>query len=124
MSKYTGPIYKKSRRLGFSILETGQELVKKPYAPGQHGKNTKKLSNYGTQLREKQKVRFMYGLSEKQLRKTFEEARKMKGVLGEDFLKLLESRLDNIVYRLGFATTRKPQDNLLTMDILRLMVKS
>lgn len=107
MSKYTGPIYKKSRRLGFSILETGQELVKKPYAPGQHGKNTKKLSNYGTQLREKQKVRFMYGLSEKQLRKTFEEARKMKGVLGEDFLKLLESRLDNIVYRLGFATTRK-----------------
>ena len=107
MAKYTGPIYKKSRRLGFSILETGQELVKKPYAPGQHGKNTKKLSNYGTQLREKQKVRFMYGLSEKQLRKTFEEARKMKGVLGEDFLKLLESRLDNIVYRLGFATTRK-----------------
>jgi small subunit ribosomal protein S4 len=108
MSKYTGPIYKKSRRLGFSVLETGQELAKKPYAPGQHGnKRGKKLSNYGVQLKEKQKLRFMYGMSEKQFKKTFEEARKLKGVLGEDFLKLLESRLDNIVYRLGFATTRR-----------------
>ena len=108
MSKYTGPAYKKSRRLGFSTLETGKELAKKPYAPGQHGNSRgKKLSNYGVQLQEKQKVRFMYGLNEKQFRKTFDAARKLKGVLGEDFLKLLESRLDNVVYRLGFATTRK-----------------
>lgn len=108
MSRYTGPIYKKSRRLGFSVLETGKELAKKPYAPGQHGqKRARKLSNYGQQLQEKQKVRFMYGLNEKQFKKTFEQAKKLKGVLGEDFLKLLESRLDNIVYRIGFANTRQ-----------------
>ena len=108
MSKYTGPQYRKSRRLGFSILETGKELAKKPFIPGAHGqKRTKKLSNYGVQLQEKQKVRFMYGLSERQFRKTFEEAKKLKNVHGEDFLKLLESRLDNLVYRIGFATTRK-----------------
>ena len=104
---YTGPIYRKSRRLGFSVLETGKELAKRPFAPGQHGsKRGKKLSNYGVQLQEKQKVRFMYGVSERQFRKTFEEAGKLKGVHGEDFLKLLESRLDNIVYRIGFASTR------------------
>lgn len=108
MSKYTGPIYRKSRRLGFSVLETGEELAKKPYIPGQHGnKRAKKLSNYGVQLQEKQKVRFMYGMNEKQFRKLFDKAGKMKGVHGEDFLKLLESRLDNLVYRIGFATTRK-----------------
>ena len=108
MARYTGPIYRKSRRLGFSVLETGKELTKKPFAPGQHGqKRGKKLSNYGEQLHEKQKVRFMYGLNEKQFKKTFEKAKKLKGVLGEDFLKLLESRLDNIVYRIGFANTRK-----------------
>ncbi|MDD3187586.1 MAG: 30S ribosomal protein S4 [Bacilli bacterium] len=107
MAKYTGPIYKKSRRFGFSTLETGKELAKKPYAPGQHGnRRGKKLSNYGIQLQEKQKVRFMYGINEKQFRKTFEEARKLKNVLGEDFLKLLESRIDNVVYRIGFARTR------------------
>lgn len=108
MSRYTGSTYRKSRRLGFSVLENGKELAKRPYAPGQHGQGRqKKLSNYGQQLQEKQKVRFMYGVSEKQFHKTFEEARKIKGVLGEDFLKLLESRLDNLVYRLGFSTTRK-----------------
>ena len=108
MARYTGPMYKKSRRLGFSVLENGKELVKKPYAPGDHGQDRrKKLSNYGIQLQEKQKVRFMYGLSEKQLHKLFEKALKMKGVNGENLLKLLESRLDNIVYRIGFATTRK-----------------
>ncbi|MDD2181332.1 MAG: 30S ribosomal protein S4 [Bacilli bacterium] len=108
MARYTGPIYRKSRRLGFSVLETGKELTRKPFAPGQHGqKRGKKLSNYGEQLHEKQKVRFMYGLNEKQFKKTFEKAKKLKGVLGEDFLKLLESRLDNIVYRIGFANTRK-----------------
>ena len=108
MSRYTGSTYRKSRRLGFSVLENGKELAKKPYAPGQHGNDRrKKLSDYGTQLQEKQKVRFMYGLNEKQFKKTFTEAGKLKGVHGEDFLKLLESRLDNLVYRIGFATTRK-----------------
>lgn len=108
MARYTGPMYRKSRRLGFSVLETGKELAKKPTVPGQHGTSRgKKLSNYGAQLQEKQKVRFMYGLTEKQFRKTFEEAGKLKGVHGEDFLKLLESRLDNLVYRIGFSTTRK-----------------
>jgi small subunit ribosomal protein S4 len=108
MSRYTGSQYRKSRRLGFSILETGKELLKRPFAPGQHGqKRSKKLSNYGIQLQEKQKVRFMYGLTERQFKKTFVEAGKLKGVHGEDFLKFLESRLDNLVYRLGFSSTRK-----------------
>ena len=108
MSRYTDSSFRKSRRVGFSTLETGKELAKKPYAPGIHGnKNQKKLSDYGVQLQEKQKVRFMYGLSEKQFKKTFEKAGKLKGVHGEDLLKLLESRLDNLVYRIGFATTRR-----------------
>ena len=108
MSRYTGSTYRKARRVGFSILENGKELAKKPYGPGQHGNDRrKKLSDYGTQLQEKQKVRFMYGVSEKQFRKIFNEAGKMKGVHGEDFLKLLESRLDNLVYRMGFASTRR-----------------
>ena len=108
MSRYTGSTYRKARRVGFSILENGKELAKKPYGPGQHGNDRKKkLSDYGTQLQEKQKVRFMYGVNEKQFRKIFNEAGKMKGVHGEDFLKLLESRLDNLVYRMGFASTRR-----------------
>lgn len=108
MARYTGPNYRKSRRLGFSILETGKELTKKPSIPGEHGgARQKKLSNYGVQLQEKQKVRFMYGLTEKQFKKTFVEAGKMAGVHGENLLKLLESRLDNLVYRIGFASTRK-----------------
>jgi small subunit ribosomal protein S4 len=108
MARYTKSSYRVSRRLGFSTLETGEELARKPYAPGAHGnKKAKKLSNYGTQLQEKQKVRFMYGLNEKQFRKTFEDAGKMKGVHGENLFKLLESRLDNLVYRIGFATTRR-----------------
>lgn len=106
MSRYTGPTWKISRRLGYSISETGKELQRRPYAPGQHGKRRVKLSDYGTQLREKQKVRFTYGLSEKQFLKTFVEAGRIAGVHGENFIKLLESRLDNVVYRLGFATTR------------------
>lgn len=107
MARYTGSIYRKSRRLGFSVLENGKELTRKPFAPGQHGSSRKKLSDYGIQLQEKQKVRFMYGLNEKQFRKIFDEAGKMKGVHGENFLRLLESRLDNLVYRIGFATTRR-----------------
>ncbi len=107
MSRYIGPTYKKSRRYNFSILETGKELRKKPTAPGIHGTSRKKLSDYGVQLQEKQKVKFMYGLSEKQFRKTFEEAGKMKGIHGYNLLVLLESRLDNICYRMGLAKTRK-----------------
>lgn len=108
MSRYTGASYRKSRRLGFSILENGKELAKRPYAPGQHGnERRRKLSDYGTQLQEKQKVRFMYGINEKQFRKIFDDAGKLKGVHGENLLRLLESRLDNLVYRLGFASTRK-----------------
>ena len=108
MARYTKSSYRISRRLGFSTLETGEELARKPYAPGAHGsKKAKKLSNYGVQLQEKQKVRFMYGLNEKQFKKTFEDAGKMKGVHGENLFKLLESRLDNLVYRIGFATTRR-----------------
>ena len=108
MSRYTGPSYKKARRVGFSISETGKELARRPYGPGQHGNERKgKLSDYGTQLKEKQKVRFMYGVNERQFRKTFEEAAKMKGIQGTNFLRLLESRLDNLVYRIGFASTRR-----------------
>ncbi len=108
MSRYTGSTYRKARRLGFSILENGKELAKRPYAPGQHGnERRRKLSDYGTQLQEKQKVRFMYGINEKQFRKIFDDAGKLKGVHGENLLRLLESRLDNLVYRLGFASTRK-----------------
>lgn len=108
MSRYTGPSYKQARRVGFSISETGKELAKKPYGPGQHGNARKgKLSNYGVQLKEKQKVRFMYGLNERQFKKTFNEAAKMQGIHGENFLRLLESRLDNLVYRMGFANTRR-----------------
>lgn len=108
MSRFTGSNYKVSRRLGFSTLETGKELAKKPYIPGQHGgKRGKKLSDYGIQLQEKQKVRFMYGLNEKQFEKVFEKAGKMKGVHGENLLVLLESRLDNLTYRLGLANSRK-----------------
>ena len=108
MARYTGPSYKQARRVGFSITETGREIARRPYGPGQHGSDRKgKLSDYGTQLKEKQKVRFMYGMNERQFRKTFEEACKMKGTNGTNFLKLLESRLDNLVYRIGFATTRR-----------------
>ena len=108
MARYTGPIYKKSRRLGFSVLENGKELAKRPYAPGIHGTSRKKKSSeYGIQLEEKQKVRFMYGLTEKQFARTFKRASKMSGITGENLLKLLESRLDNIVYRMGLANTRK-----------------
>ncbi len=108
MARYTGPAFKKSRRLGFSTLENGKDIAKRPYAPGQHGTDRrKKLSEYGIQLQEKQKVRFMYGLNEKQFHKLFEKAQKMHGIAGENFLILLESRLDNLVYRMGLANTRR-----------------
>lgn len=108
MARYTGPSYKQARRVGFSISETGKELARRPYGPGQHGADRKgKSSDYGTQLKEKQKVRFMYGVNERQFHKTFLEAEKMQGIHGVNFLRLLESRLDNLVYRIGFASTRR-----------------
>ena len=106
MSRFTGSSWKISRRLNFSISETEKELVKRQTAPGQHGAKRAKQKEYGLQLAEKQKVRFTYGVSEKQFVKTFNEAAKLEGMTGVNFLKLLESRLDNLVYRLGFASTR------------------
>ena len=115
MARYTGPVCRQCRREGLKLYLKGDKcytdkcaINRRNYAPGQHGQDSrKKLSNYGIQLQEKQKLRFMYGVSEKQFKRTFEKAKKMHGVLGEDFLKLLESLLDNAAYRLGFASTRK-----------------
>ena len=108
MARYTGPNNKQARRVSFSILENGKDIAKRPYGPGQHGKDKKrKPSNYSIQLNEKQKVRFMYGISEKQFKKLVNDSAKIKGVHGENLLILLESRLDNLVYRAGFATTRR-----------------
>ena len=111
MARYTGPNNKQARRVGFSILETGAEFTKgkkREYGPGQHGASRKrKPSNYSVHLKEKQKARFMYQISEKQFKKLVNESGRMKGVHGENLLFLLESRLDNIVYRAGFATTRR-----------------
>ena len=109
MSRYTGPSWKVSRRLGYSTLETGRELAKRPYGPGQHGNNRrKKVSEYGKQLNEKQKLRETNGVAEKQFRRLFVIAKANKEVVtGLAFMRLLETRLDNLVYRLGFARTRR-----------------
>jgi len=99
--------WKKSRRLGFSTLETGDELKKRPYGPGQHGQDRKrKPSEYGIQLLEKQKLRELYGVSERQFRRLFLIAKKEPTVTGLAFFRILESRLDNLVYRMGFSRTR------------------
>ncbi len=106
--RYTGSNWKLSRRLGFSTLETGKELAKRPYGPGQHGNaRKKKQSEYGKQLTEKQKLRQMYGVNERQFRRLFMIALKSDEVTGFAFMKLLESRLDNLVFRMGFARTRR-----------------
>ena len=106
MARYTGPKFKLSLRLGISLSGTGKDL-KRPFPPGQHGANQRrKISNYGMQLLEKQKLRHMYGLGEKQFRTLFNKAQKLPGIAGENFMILLESRLDNLVYRLGFANSR------------------
>ena len=108
MARYTGSSWKLSRRLGISLSGTGKELEKRPYAPGQHGPNQRrKLSEYGLQLQEKQKLRHMYGCKERQFHNLFVKAGKMGGIHGENFMILLESRLDNLVYRLGLARTRR-----------------
>lgn len=108
MSRYTGPSWKLSRRVGLSLSGTGKELAKRPFVPGQHGPTQrKKMSEYGLQLNEKQKLRHMFGVSEKQFKNTFVKSGKMSGKHGENFMALLESRLDNVVYRLGLARTRR-----------------
>lgn len=106
MSRFTGSTWKVSRRLGYSISETGKELSKRKYAPGQHGQKRSKQSEYAIQQQEKQRIRFTFGVSEKQFRKIFDKAASIPGKTGVNFLKLLECRLDNLVYRMGFAATR------------------
>lgn len=107
MSRYTGPKHKLSRRVGISLSGTGKEM-KRPYPPGQHGPGQrKKVSEYGLQLNEKQKLRHMYGLNEKPFANLFVKATKMHGISGENFMILLESRLDNLAYRMGLSHTRQ-----------------
>lgn len=109
MARYTGPKTKISRRFGELITGNGKWLTKNSNPPGMHGANKKRksLSEYGIQLKEKQKAKYTYGLLEKQFRKTFEEAARKKGVTGENLIKLLEARLDNTVYRMGIAPSRQ-----------------
>ena len=114
MARIKGPVWKRSRRLGFSILETGEELQKRNYPPGQHGQGRKKVTEYGMQLREKQKVRRFYGISESQMLKYFNAADKMPGISGENLLKILELRLDNVVYRMGLGSSRAEARQLVT----------
>ena len=121
MARYTGPAWKVSRRLKFSTLENGKEFAigkngkeRRSYAPGQHGQRRSKLTEYGLQLQEKQKVRNVYGMNERQFHNTFVKASNMKGKTGDNFLITLETRLDNLVYRLGLAATRRQARQLVT----------
>ena len=108
MARYTGPSTKIARKFGEPIFGTDKDFEKRNYPPGQHGlaSKRKKKSEYGTQLKEKQKVKYTYGLLERQFRNLYEKASRMKGQKGENLIILLESRLDNIVYRMGVAPTR------------------
>ena len=108
MARYTGPSTKIARKFGEPIFGTDKDFEKRNYPPGQHGlaSKRKKKSEYGTQLKEKQKVKYTYGLLERQFRNLYEKASRMKGQKGENLLMLLESRLDNLVYRMGIAPTR------------------
>jgi small subunit ribosomal protein S4 len=107
MARYTGPMTKKSRRLGVDLVGGDAAFEKRPYPPGQHGRGRIKESEFLLQLREKQKARFTYGVMEKQFHKYYVEANRRTGKTGENLLQLLEVRLDNVVYRAGFARTRK-----------------
>ena len=107
MARYTGPKTKIARKFGEPIFGEDKVFAKRNYPPGQHGQNRrKKTSEYGTQLREKQKAKYTYGVLERQFRNLFEKAARTKGITGEVLLQLLESRLDNVVYRLGLAPSR------------------
>ncbi|OMC17227.1 30S ribosomal protein S4 [Mycolicibacter heraklionensis] len=107
MARYTGPATRKSRRLGVDLIGGDQAFEKRPYPPGQHGRARVKESEYRLQLQEKQKARFTYGVMEKQFRRYYEEAVRRGGKTGEELLRILESRLDNVVYRAGLARTRR-----------------
>jgi small subunit ribosomal protein S4 len=107
MARYTGPVTKKSRRLGVDLVGGDPAYERRPYPPGQHGRGRIKDSEYRNQLHEKQKARYTYGVLEKQFRRYFEEANRMQGKTGDNLLQILESRLDNVVYRAGFARTRR-----------------
>ncbi|MFC6154302.1 30S ribosomal protein S4 [Nocardioides yefusunii] len=107
MARYTGPITRKSRRLGVDLVGGDASFERRPYPPGQHGKGRIKESEYLLQLREKQKARFSYGIMEKQFYNYYQEASRRAGKTGDNLLVLLESRLDNVVYRAGFARTRR-----------------
>ena len=107
MARYTGPITKKSRRLGTDLVGGDKAFERRAYPPGMHGRARIKESEYLLQLREKQKARFAYGVLEKQFRRYYEEANRRAGKTGENLLQILESRLDNVVYRAGFANTRR-----------------
>ena len=121
MARYRGPVEKIERRFGISLALKGERrlagkcaLERRNYGPGQHGQRRGKISDYGLQLREKQKAKFMYGISEKQFRSIFIEANRQDGNTGENLIRLLETRLDNVVYRMGFATTRRFARQLVT----------
>ncbi|MBO8446088.1 MAG: 30S ribosomal protein S4 [Bacteroidetes bacterium] len=116
MARYTGPKTKIARKFGEPIFGTDKYFEKRNFPPGQHGlaRKRKKTSEYGVQLKEKQKVKYTYGLLERQFRNTYEKASRMKGQKGENLIILLESRLDNIVYRLGIAPTRAAARQLVT----------
>lgn len=107
MARYTGPITRKSRRLKTDLVGGDQAFERRPYPPGQHGRIRIKETEYLLQLQEKQKARFAYGLQEKQLRSYYEEAHRREGKTGDELLQILESRLDNVVYRAGLARTRR-----------------
>ena len=107
MARYTGPMTRKSRRLGTDLVGNDKSFERRPYPPGMHGKGRTKDSEYSLQLREQQKARFAYGVLEKQFRRYYEEASRSKQKTGDILLQILESRLDNVVYRAGFAATRR-----------------
>ena len=107
MARYTGPMTKKSRRLGVDLVGEDKAFERRPYPPGVHGKGRTKESEYSLQLREKQKARYSYGVLEKQFRRYYEEANRLQGKTGDNLLQILESRLDNVVYRPGLARTRR-----------------
>ncbi len=116
MARYIGPSTKIARKFGEPIFGPDKHLEKKNYPPGMHGatKKRKKMSEYGTQLQEKQKAKFIYGVLERQFENTFHKASRMKGITGETLLQLLESRLDNVVFRLGIAQTRAAARQIVT----------
>ncbi len=115
MARYTGPQVKQSRREGVALTDKAQKyLDRRPYPPGEHGRGRIRQSEYLLQLREKQKTRRFYGVLEKQFRRYYEKANRQQGITGENLLRMLEMRLDNVVYRLGFAATRRQSRQLVT----------